>query len=147
MTYRTLIIDDEPSILQTLAHALHERGHETIAAASTGECPLLCDGECLCRDGEVCANFLVIDQNLPGVKGLDFVEHLDRKGCKIPPENRAIMSAFLDLDELARADRLRCKVLHKPVTFTKLNLWLDEFEPQGNSAHRLTALTQLAVEK
>lgn len=140
MPYRTLIIDDEQSIRATLSIALHERGHETSVAASTNSCPVLCHGECFCVGNELCANFLVIDQNLPGCKGLDFIEHLVRIKCKIPPENCAVMSAYLDITELEQADRLGCKTLHKPVTFTKLNLWLDEREPLVNHSSRLLSL-------
>jgi DNA-binding NtrC family response regulator len=140
MTYRTLIIDDEPCILETLAIAIEERGHEAVTAENTSSSPACCNSLCICKDGEVCTNFLIIDQNLPGVKGLDFIEQLNQKNCKMPPENRAIMSAYLDNEELARADRMGCKVLNKPVTFTKLNLWLDEREPHIDADCQLAIL-------
>jgi CheY-like chemotaxis protein len=147
MIYRTLIVDDEPCILETLAIAIEERGHEAITAADTSCRPACCNTLCLCNENEVCANFLIIDQNLPGIKGLDFIEQLDQKGCKIPTENRAVMSAYLDNHELLRADQMGCKVLHKPVTFTKLNLWLDEREPHVDTICQLATLPKSSPEE
>lgn len=145
MTYRTLIIDDEPDILETLSIAVEERGHAVITASSSINCLPCYNSTAQCpQQDSVCAHFLITDQNLLGLKGLDLIEQLELKGCKMPAENRAIMSGYLNNDELARADRIGCKVLHKPVTFTKLNLWLDEREALLDTSCKLAPLSNIS---
>jgi two-component system, LuxR family, response regulator FixJ len=99
------IVDDDPGALQALRFLLQVEGFE-VSAFGGGRAFL----EAVQRHGSSC---LVIDQNMPGMTGLEVIESLRRNGMHIP----AIMmtaSPDSELDGRARAAGVE-HVIEKPV--------------------------------
>ncbi len=69
---KVLIIDDEPSLRQTVSMILEEEGHETVTAS---------DGrEGLAKALEIEPDIVLTDVRMPGMPGLEFLEQYREKG-------------------------------------------------------------------
>ena len=63
---------------------------------------------------------------MPKVSGLEFIENLREKGCKI--KNIALVSGYWTEKEITRAKEIGCTVFHKPLKTEVLDEWLDNCE-------------------
>jgi DNA-binding response OmpR family regulator len=69
---RILIIEDEEDLLELLEYHLQKEGYETLGFLSTKNVE-----KCLQEEP---IDLLIVDRNLPGVEGSEFVETLRKKG-------------------------------------------------------------------
>ena len=121
---RVLVLEDSDLVRSTMQELLTGKGFEVFSYPDAARCPLHQADQCRCTAGEVCADVLVTDLDMPHLTGLEFIEELMRKGCKIP--HRAILSGNPDSAALARAANLQCQVFVKPHGVLALLAWLDE---------------------
>lgn len=70
------IIEDEEDLLELIEYHLNKDGLETIGFLSTKNV------EQLLKEEDI--DLLLVDRNLPGVEGSEFVRHLREKGFQIP---------------------------------------------------------------
>ena len=73
---KILLIDDDPDLRQFLQDALEERGH-TVACLERAE-----GGPDVLATGEF--DLVLVDQNMPGLSGSDFLKILRKKGLGMP---------------------------------------------------------------
>jgi len=66
---------------------------------------------------------LLVDQHMPGMTGLDLLEHLRAEGDSTPA---LMMTGRSDPTLEPRAARIGVKVLHKPVSEDQLVLWIEQ---------------------
>lgn len=128
MKFRAIVIDDDQSCRSLLAMFLRQRGYEVICLPDPTACPLFEDEECTCLQEEVCGDFLLSDNRMPGMTGLEFVDRQMRGGCKGSVANKAVLSGSWQSAELEEADRLGCQVFHKPYQIQEIIAWLDRRE-------------------
>jgi CheY-like chemotaxis protein len=96
---------------------LEERGHEVFSYKDPSDCPLGFLTECKCNHMNFCSDVIISDVSMPFVNGLDFVESLRGKGCKI--RNIALISGFWTKKDISRAEKIGFTVFHKPNTATR----------------------------
>lgn len=72
MKHKILIIEDEEDLLELLEYHLQKEGYETLGFLSTKNVE-----KCLQEEP---IDLLIVDRNLPGVEGSEFVEALRKKG-------------------------------------------------------------------
>lgn len=60
---------------------------------------------------------------MPVENGIDFIRNRIKNGCKI--KFRALMSADWNEFDLQRAEKIGCRVFHKPFDMEELISWLD----------------------
>lgn len=128
MKFRAIVIDDDETCRSLLAMLLQQRGYEVICLPDPTACPLFEDAGCTCLQEEVCGDFLLTDNRMPGMSGLEFVDRQVRGGCKGIVGNKAVLSGGWQPAELAEADRLGCQVFHKPYQIQEITAWLDRRE-------------------
>jgi two-component system response regulator AtoC len=100
-----LIVDDEPSILESLDMFLAERGHDILQAQSGSR------GLELCRQHE--PEVAVLDIRLPDISGLDVLRRMQREGY---PTKVIMITAFQDMETTIEA--MKCGAydyIHKPL--------------------------------
>jgi len=128
MKTRIIIFEDEYLIRYSLTSKLSKRGYEVLSFSDPTFCPAVYKSEPKCPnpDGSVCCDFLLTDNNMPNMMGLEFIEQQIEKGCKGVFKNKAVMSAAWSAEDLAKAESLGCKVFHKPLDFEAILDWLAE---------------------
>ncbi|MCK4948082.1 MAG: response regulator [Candidatus Aureabacteria bacterium] len=77
MTYRILVVDDEPAIVKILETFLAKMGFEVITALG-GEKAV----EILRSD--IKADLIILDMKMPKIKGLDVLQEMKRINKRIP---------------------------------------------------------------
>ena len=80
---RILIIDDEECIRETLRELCADLGYEPILVDDPSFCRLPCHETKVCPKETPCVDVLLVDQYLPTMFGLNFIEELNQRGCKI----------------------------------------------------------------
>ncbi len=126
MKYRTILCEDYESVRKIFNSILAERGHEVFSFEDAGDCPLNSLTECICDHKNPCSDIIITDVSMPKVSGLEFVENLRKKGCKI--KNIALISGFWTEKDISRAKKNGCTVFHKPLKIEVLSEWLNNCE-------------------
>jgi CheY-like chemotaxis protein len=126
---RAIIFDDEIFILNMLKDFFLMRGYEVLSSSDpTAICPFYGDGGDACRDDHPCSDIMVTDFNMPGVNGVEILEHQARKGCKLDIRNKSVISGYIDDRNRQRVNQLGCNFLQKPFTLNALSEWLSACE-------------------
>jgi len=127
MGLKILLIDDEECIRDSLSIYLEDCGHEVVALKDPTLCPTF--NGCCCPEDEPCADVVLIDQNMPGCTGSQFLKKQFNLGCKAPISHKIVMSGNVtqELCDLARL--LGFRILHKPFRFDELDRLLEELGP------------------
>ncbi|PLX81346.1 MAG: hypothetical protein C0614_06720 [Desulfuromonas sp.] len=124
---RILIIEDEESIRDSLQWFLEDLGHEVVSTEVPHQCDVY-NGQ-PCTRQKSCTDALIIDQHLPGMLGLDFVEQLTERGCKGIISNMLLVSGDATSVDMQKANALGLSVVQKPMTFDFLEDWLRKVDP------------------
>lgn len=108
------IIDDDDAVRDSTRALLESYGYEVRDYPSAEEFLLgtRADPDCL-----------LVDQHMPGMTGLDLLEHLRAKGVNTPA---LMMTGRSDPSLEPRAARIGVKLLHKPVPEDQLVLWIEQ---------------------
>lgn len=119
---RVLLLDDDELIRWCLTQTFEQRGYEVLAFPEPRKCPLSFEHRCPCENFNDCVDLIVSDVNMLGASGIDFVEDLIAKGCRV--HNIALMSGAFSDEDLARASRLKCAVFPKPINMSAFLNWV-----------------------
>ena len=95
MNANIVIVEDESDLLELLEYTLQKEGFETIGFLNTKTVPQILEEE------EI--ELLIMDRNLPGVEGSEFVSNLRDEGLDIP----VIFLSAKDSDEDIQSGFLR----------------------------------------
>ena len=96
-----------------------------------------CIREPFCSETSPCCDALITDNLMPKMTGLEFITNQIRKGCKLPAENRLLISGNLMDRDIKRAEELGVAYVQKPVTFDFLEKWIKTIEtvPRVSKSH------------
>ena len=86
-----VIVEDEEDILELLEYNLQKEGYETIGYLNTQNIPQLLEEEPV--------DLLLMDRNLPGVEGSEFVAELRKKGVQTPVIYLSAKNKESDIEE------------------------------------------------
>jgi CheY-like chemotaxis protein len=143
LKFRAIVVDDMDFCRDLLADFLNERGYEVFSFPDVTACPLFPARNSSCPQQNACADFLLTDNRMPHMQGLDFLE-LQRQGkCPITTARKAIFSAHWTAEELSRAEQLECQIFHKPYDLLTLSSWLDQQEKLILPERTLTPCCQI----
>jgi CheY-like chemotaxis protein len=104
---RILIIDPEENVRETLAVFSEMLGYEPMFAADATSCRVIHAENQTCAEEHPCADILLINQGLPTMTGLEFVELQMEKGCKAAVHCKAVMAKTLTPKEYKESGRKR----------------------------------------
>ncbi len=131
---RILIIDPEENVRETLGVFCEMLGYEPLFAADASSCRVIHAENQNCAEENPCADIILINQGLPTMTGLEFVERQIEKGCKAAVHCKAIMAKTLTPEEFKLTKTLGCHVLQKPVTYEIMEQWLASVEDKNREA-------------
>ncbi len=86
-----VVVEDEEDILELLEYNLQKEGYETIGFLNTKNVSQLLEEEPI--------DLLLMDRNLPGVEGSEFVQELRRKGIQTPVIYLSAKNKDSDIEE------------------------------------------------
>ncbi len=141
MKPRAIIIDDDDACRNLITMLLKQRGYEVVSLANPTVCPLYDDLLAVCPHEDACGDFLLTDQRMPKMTGLEFVDVQARRGCKGVINKKAVLSASWTPEELQKAEDLGCKVFRKPYDIKEISAWLDAQEKDIDPDRKLADLT------
>lgn len=78
-----------------------------------------------CPVSKSCFDFILTDNQMPHMTGLDFLQVLEEIECIIPVQNRAIISGNLSQSDFIRIKQLGVKYFYKPCPISEIYKWLD----------------------
>ena len=126
MRRRAVIFDDNVLIRLNLWYFFDQRGYEVFTFPEPRVCPLHVARECPCPGDTCCADLIISDVDMVGTNGIDYIERLLEKGCKL--RNLAFMSgAFMPGDD-ERAAKLGCALFSKPLDMHAIATWVEVVE-------------------
>ena len=128
MTFRAIVIDDMMFCRDLLTDFLEDRGYQVLCYPDITSCPLFPSHMVEYGETASYADFLLTDNRMPYMQGLDFLELQSQGECQIKIYGKAIFSAHWTQEELKRAEQLNCEIFHKPYDLSKLSRWLDKQE-------------------
>jgi DNA-binding response OmpR family regulator len=134
---RIFLIEDDDHLRSLLKTFLEIKGHEVFAASDPTGCPAYDSDEESCVHLNPCGDALIIDQSMPKMKGLEFIQQQIERGCKGAVQNKAIMSARLTQEEAKLAAQLGCTIFSKPFQLNSLHEWLESVEKRLNPDREL----------
>ena len=142
MRFRALIFDHDKMARKMLWTVLDRRGYEVIAFPDPAACPLHRIPGCPCPAGQTCADVIISDLEMPGVRGVKFIARQMAKGCRC--KHIALTCAkWADADR-ARARDLGCKLFAKPLHLSDIYRWLDEVERSTDRDRKLASWSPIS---
>ncbi|MDQ1239175.1 MAG: two-component system, NtrC family, response regulator AtoC [Thermodesulfobacteriota bacterium] len=115
---RVLVIDDQPSILESMQIFFRLRGWEPYTAV-TGP-------EGLRLAGDVKPSLVVLDLRLPGMNGLEVLEQLR---SRLPDTSVIMITAYQDMESTIQATKLGAfDYIHKPIDINEMDAVLKRLE-------------------
>jgi DNA-binding response OmpR family regulator len=115
---RIIVAEDDPDLRELVMGKLLDDGHEVYAASSaSGLLHLLAAAGSTIPpvDG---ADLIVLDQDLPGLSGIDIIGRLRRARSRIP---FLLMTAFPTPELIRETKRFRVPILVKPFSLSDLS--------------------------
>jgi DNA-binding response OmpR family regulator len=91
MNAMIVIVEDEEDLLELIEYNLEKEGFETIGFLSTKTVEQVLDEEPV--------DLLIMDRNLPGVEGSEFIAHLRKKGLQTPVIFLSAKESESDIEE------------------------------------------------
>lgn len=126
MKPRIIVLEDDEVLRRRLSLLLKMHGYEVVSASDPTLCPVYSAPEKPCAHEGACTDFLLTDNRMPNMTGLEFVEVQTLRGCKGHVVNKAVMSGTWSQEDREKAERLGCKVFSKPFSIEEIIVWLDE---------------------
>ncbi len=131
---RVLVLVEDPIARSVIKAMVKRREFEVLAFSRAVLCP-----RCQNQKGSVCTDAIVTDVSMSGITGLEFVVHQQMVGCKLNPENVALISGAWERNDLERIRALGCKTFTKPFLGSTLGEWLDDCKARIRSGRTLSS--------
>jgi len=121
-----VVFEDDPLTRDVLVKMLDKSGYEVMSFDEPHLCPAYSSAKCECPQDASCGDFLITDNYMPRMSGLEFIRQQQSRGCKGISRNKAVISGSWSAENLAIAEELECKVFFKPVIFIEILRWIKE---------------------
>ncbi|GEM_PF-5272978 len=127
--YKVFIFSENEDIKHLLKKALEKRGYDISVYGKPERCSnYAVAGVKICTSAYRCADIVIIGRHIAEVRSLDFIERQIKGKCKIPLENKLVISSTYDEKDTAKAQSLGVRIMYMPFSLAELNKWLDECE-------------------
>jgi len=118
MKLRVLVIDDEECIRDTIKWHLEDQGHEVLTFSD----PTEIDFDAICNQSNTCpCHILLTDFQMPKMNGIQFLKEVNKRDCKVIPENRYLITAYGNSIPTEEVEQIGCTTVHKPLSLRQLD--------------------------
>jgi len=122
---KALLLEDNPGWREIITEIL-TISHIEVEAHNDPTCFLKKTDKCPVDDA--CVDFILTDNQMPHMTGLDFLEKLEQMECKIPASHKAIISGNFSFECQQRIEKLGIQSFDKPCSISKIHSWLEEID-------------------
>ncbi len=123
---RIFIYEDDPALSEMLTKVLESKGHDVLSYQDPTFCPNYSNLESKCAHSKPCTDVIISDYNMPKVTGVEFLKTQKALGCKVPFENKAIITvAVLSQEAKNLIDSLGCILFKKPFKLAEILEWIE----------------------
>lgn len=133
---RVILVDDEAIVLLVLRNFFEMREYEVLALNEPVICPVYGE-DSQCNALVPCGDILITDNKMPRMSGLELLEAQTRRGCKLTPRNKALLSGFLEPEDQGRLQAMGVASFQKPMEFADLGAWVEECEERMDLSMQL----------
>lgn len=123
---RIYVFEEDPSLLNLLSTYLINQGHHVKGFSEGYKCPLYLLEECVCPASKPCAEAVIVNTRMPTKESVQILIDQDRRGCKLPKANKAVMSASFNSDQEEYVKQQGFSMIKKPYRLATITLWLKE---------------------
>jgi len=141
MKIRSLVLEDDNFLRNSIMELLKERGHETYGFPDPSLCPVYLKRNCPCKLEYACADIMITDIQMPNITGLEFIKNQTKRLCKIP--NKGMMSGRWTESQEEKATKLKCKIFKKPFDTDEFIEWIQKCEKQINPGRKLLSWSKI----
>ncbi len=134
MLYRTLLLEDDEHLRRLLELMLTRRGHQVTSYISPLHCPWYGESGCGCQAEKPCIDFLITDNRMPGMTGLEFIQQQAQHSDQFRHQHKAIMSRCWQEQDKLLAKQLGLQVFRKPFNWNEFFAWLAVGEERITAA-------------
>ena len=136
---RAILYDDDHIVLDLLQDFFSLRNYDVLTYRRPVFCPLY--GEISdCNNLFPCADIVMSDIRMPGQSGINMLQAQALKGCRVPADNKAVMSGYLEDEEQLGMKKLGCMFFQKPFLLEEISAWLDQREERMDLSQTLGIL-------
>ncbi len=125
---RAVIFDDEPSIQTLFKDYFSQMGYEVLTYGEPLLCPVYGQAGSVCEQGHPCADVLITDDQMPRMSGVELLRMQADNGCKMPPENKALMSGDISDEKHRIVSAMGCAAFVKPFSLRDMDSWIAACE-------------------
>jgi CheY-like chemotaxis protein len=126
--FKAVVIDDDEMCREFLANVLQDRGYAVDTYAFAHAFPFCRNKAEQCQAEQACADLLLTDNRMPLLTGLDMIQKLRSRGCKLMAGSLAILSGNWEQEDWRKAQVLGCQTFEKPYDLKKIADWLSSCE-------------------
>ena len=119
-----LLFEDNSLCRDLMTEILTEKNFE-VAAFADPVSYVAAKNNCRNCTGNSCADALITDNQMPGMSGLELIQWINDRGCKLANHPKAVISGSWSNEEHEQAQQLGCKIFQKPATIEEIHQWLD----------------------
>ncbi len=124
MKRKALVIDDDVYCLDISVEYLLDKDF-TVSSGLRATCSMVETGLNACQMSEPCYDFILSDNRMPDMTGLEFFTYQQQCGCKISPQRKALISGDLSEKDRKIARDLGYTIFQKPCPLSTLDQWID----------------------
>ena len=125
MSLKALIFDNDALTLQLTEQYLKHKNIEASARVQP-TCPMFELALTSCSIDDPPCSLIIMGNHSQSKSGIDFLEEIQQKGCKIPHHRKVLITGDPTPDVQLRAKKLGVQVLQKPYPLEKFYHWLDQ---------------------
>lgn len=115
-----LLFEDNPLCRDLMTEILMEKDFKVTAYAGS-DSYVAQQKDC----NNCCTDTLITDNQMPGMSGLELIQWMNDRGCRLPNHRKAIISGSWSSEHYDQARQLGCKIFQKPASIDEIHQWLD----------------------
>lgn len=121
-----VVFDDNDLFRMAIVRIFKSKNIEVKSYPNPGLYFCMQSGADTCPVATACADFLLTDQRMHEMTGLEFLERAKKMQCKIPDSRKAIISANWTEETLDEAKQLSLNVFSKFNAKDQVSLWIEQ---------------------
>lgn len=124
---RVIIFTEDQHTRNSLTSFFDARGYESLVFRDAAICPVYGEGK-ECHGPHTCGDIIIMSDAMKAMDGLDLLVAQNKRGCRLPAENKAIIGGSLPDEGKAILALLGSALFQSPLDLGKLEQWVSERE-------------------